>query len=174
MKTGIDLIKKPYKLNNEETSQILSVMTIFMEKAIGIAEKYVLYQKRDEITNIDIIKALKCQAMDYNNIWDNPEIKKQLHILYKDISYDLNNEIINCENNIINEDININKCDKNLNEDINKCDKKNLNEDKTNIDIIIKMDTINKRWLKWNPIDSESILLKEAIKKTENKYRLNI
>ena len=91
MKTGYT--NEPSKLSKIEQSQLLSVMTLFTENAIKISEKYVLYENRKEITDKDIILALKSQAMDYTDLWDTDDTKNKLSLLYKDIYNELSNNI---------------------------------------------------------------------------------
>ena len=51
MKTGYETIESKPQLDIDETSKVLAIMTIFMERAISISEQYVVYQNRKIITD---------------------------------------------------------------------------------------------------------------------------
>lgn len=167
MKTGSNLVEPVENLNQVEKSQLLSVMTIFMENSLFIAEKFVLYENRIEITDEDIILALKSQALDHTEIWDTIEIKNKLTILYEEIYQELN------ENNLNGETDNTRGDDEekiiNTGENVENKARKILK--KMSEDDYKKIKEMTNRWSNWFPNDQESIMIKKAIDNTEEKFK---
>ena len=154
MKTGANTLESNENLNQVEKSQLLSVMTVFMENALFIAERFVIFEKRQEITDKDIILALKSQALDHTEIWDTDETKNKLSKLYGEIYQELNENFE--ENEVESEDIE------------EEIEKRTLTQ--MSIEDYNKVKEIDSRWINWSPIDSESILIKKAIDNTESKF----
>ena len=173
MKTGF-IDENIYKISNKEKSEILSVLVIYMENAIKIAEKYVILNNRKLITNVDIILSLKSQALDNFEIWEKEETKKSLYDTYNKIFNELeeshdDEEDDEDEDDIDKDDVDEDDVDNDEEDDV--YDKiKGEDIDKNNQDFLNKINTIDDRWNKWEPTDQEHIILKSAIDKTENKF----
>ena len=95
--------------------------------------------------------------MDYNHIWDEEEVKNNLHSIYDDIHTDLTSG----ESSDIDESL------KEENTDNIEVNKKDL---KIDMELIVKLSTVDERWKYWNPTEEELILLKKAVENTEQKF----
>ena len=69
METGFQNLQGIEQLSNNEKAQKLSMISLYYEEAIKIAESYVIYENRSTITANDIILALKVQALDRSAFW---------------------------------------------------------------------------------------------------------
>lgn len=170
MKSGFDNLESKPKMNNIETSQVLAVMTIFMENAIKIAEKITISEDRVNIYDTDIIKALKSQALDNYDIWNQDEVKRDLveisQSIYHDIVESQSREIGDSDNELSDEE-----CIEQEDED-KEIDNEKILEIKQSItrEFIEKIKTIDTRWNNWNPVETEYVILKNAIENTEKKF----
>ena len=175
MKSGLDNLESKPKMDNLETSQVLAVMTIFMENAVKIAEKITINENRKIISDKDIILSLKSQALDNYTIWNDDETKRDLieisQNIYQDIVESQSHEEGDSDNMITDSDDDINDSNKEDNDDTN-IENKKIETIKNSItqDFIEKLKTVEERWTNWNPIESEYIILKNAISNTEKKF----
>ena len=169
MKSGFDNLESKPKIDNRQTSQVLAVMTIYMENAIKIAEKIAVYNNRDILTDKDIILSLKSQALDNYEIWNKDETKRDLMEISQHIYHDLV-ESQNIEDG--DSDTQLSDVDEDNLEDTNKIDPKveTIRGDITP-EFLEKLRTVEERWNCWNPLDTEYVILKNAINKTENKFK---
>ena len=170
MKSGFNNLQEKPELDNLETSQILAVMTVYIENAIKIAEKIAVYQKSQVITNKDIVLALKKQALDNYHIWDQDTTKQQLNEISQEIYFDLMESQNNPDkdSSCSDDDVDLDKQDNLQENDISQ----KIENIKTEIteEFLNELKTIESRWNSWTPIDNEQIILKNAINKTAKQF----
>ena len=160
-----------YQLSNQEKSQLLAVLVIYMENAIKLAEKYVKYENRPEITNRDIIIALKSQALDHNDIWNNPNTHTELDLLYQEIKTDLENQVQDNQDEDKDEEDNHDEDYQDESITSSKQEENDLTSElEERMKIHEQFETAESRWLDWQPTDPELVVLKQAIDKTEKKF----
>lgn len=160
MKTGMFDETTNASMTAEEKSQLLSILVLYMEKAIKIASIYIRFEGRTEMNDKDIILALKSQALDHNDVWEKEETRDELNNLYTRIMNDFSNQ-----NDDVDED---DESQEEQDESQEDEDFEQTLEEKNSF--YEKIQTVNERWKDWNPTDPELIILKNAINKTEKKF----
>lgn len=142
--------------NNQNTDQkrlqetivdVASMVVVFTEDAIKLAELYVQHSNRTIIAKNDIAKALKVRSYCGDTFWNLPNVQERLQ---------------NAKEFIVN----------NLDEDDEELDTTNDFEQYTdspcNCEICIRMKQINQQWNLWNPQTPMDNILKNAIDKASD------
>jgi hypothetical protein len=155
MQTGFNQLAGVDSLSHTEKATLLSTLTVYLEEAIQIAEGFVVYEGREEITDQDIILALKAQALDNQDIWDDPGTTDRIHEAFSEIYPNIANP-----NDL--SDSETDSSDPTSTSEI----KPSCLDDKAYQ--LIK--TVSERWNIWDPQTPEQQILKTAINRTEQNF----
>ena len=165
MQTGFNNIQGVEQLSNSEKATLLSTIVVYFEEAIKIAEGYVIYEAREEITAYDIVLALKVQALDHVDMWDKEETKQRVSEGYDDIYNDLTTPNVNGDDDDGSDDHdNDDGGDDGDGDDDDDGGGNKLEEDTYNL-----IKSAHDRWSEWEPTDQINIILKSSIDKTEER-----
>ena len=175
MKSGFNNVSDIETLSNDDKCKYMSAMTIYIQEAIKISEKFVKYTNRETITTDDIIKSLKVQALDNNDIWDTEDTKNRLFIEYNYFKKYFDGEELSDED-LSSEELSDEDEDKELSEQKEiKSDKNNNCCTKNNESIMTHEDylliyNVSDRFNNWNPTDKLNQIIKKGIENTETQF----
>ena len=184
MKTGFESLQGLDQHSTPEKAQLLSMIRIYFEEALGIAESYVVYENRTIITANDIVLALKVQALDKNLFWDEPETATRLQTMYTEIYEDLSlpdnvddgdeDVDVDGDGDDDGDDGDDDGDDEGDDDDVDDAGatRELLENEKMEESTYLLIKSANNRWTNWNPTDELHILLKSAIDNTELKMKV--
>lgn len=166
MQTGLTQLSNVDNVSHTEKATLLATLSVYLEEAIKIAEGIVIYEGRDQITDLDIILALKVQALDNQDIWDKPNTTTRIQDAFCEIYPSIANptdvssedDVSNSSNNDIDDNCNVGTNE--LNSPTNKPE---LLANKA----YHRIKTVPERWKSWVPQTHEQRILKNSIDKTE-------
>ena len=184
LRTGFgDISEKSDKDQLELMATITSMITIFSEEALTLASHYTIYKNRIIVTTDDLIKGLKCRALDNDpSYWERPEIISKLKILYDEYIDSYNETDIDSYNETDIDSYNETDSDIDPETDCDiypetDCDIESDSENNDNFTItntmLHKMDNIDNLWLSYIPTNESEVILKQTIEKTENNFMNN-
>jgi len=149
MKTGFNNDNNDNNDNN--CMEILnSMLIVFTEDAIKIADIYTEHSNREIITPLDIKKALKVRSYYGEHFWKLPDVQERIKEL---IDSQKETDCSDCSSMDIEEE-----------EDVDEMYA--LSTCKCNICEYVN--NIEEQWVNWNPSSPIEIALKDAVNVTEN------
>lgn len=161
MKTGFNQLIEPQGLSKTEEANILSILQVYIEEAMKIAEGFVQYEGRTQITSSDVVLSLKAQALDHSQVWETNETRERIQGAYKDILQESNSDPVDSEGDSVDSEGDSVETPESVD-----TESVNMEEDAYQL-----MLTVDKRWENWCPTEFPYNMLKGAIDKTAQAFQ---